>query len=119
MRKTWKVRIHLLDKNPPLFQWLAPLLHPISREDGEKRVTTGRALWIDVRYPAEFGQDGLPGALNIPLNEIRSAFGVLDKGKEYIAYCQSGRRSLSAAFLLAQYGLAAFWLEGGLAKGKK
>ncbi|MBS1199177.1 MAG: rhodanese-like proteincyclic nucleotide-binding protein [Proteobacteria bacterium] len=105
---------------PDFIEYLQkPLLHEIKRDEAEKRVAAGRALWIDVRYPAEFGQDGLSGALNIPLNEIRSAFGVLDKSKEYIVYCQSGRRSLSAAFLLAQYGLAAFWLEGGLAKDKK
>lgn len=96
-----------------------PLLHAIDRGEAEQKVAEGRALWIDVRYPAEFGQDGLPGALNIPLNEIRGAFGILDKNKEYVVYCQSGRRSLSATFLLAQYGLSAFWLEGGLAKDKK
>jgi len=96
-----------------------PLLHTLSRAESERRVAEGRALWIDVRYPAEFMQDGLKGALNIPLNEIRSAFDVLDKSKEYVVYCHSGSRSLSAAFLLAQYGLTAFWLEGGLARDKK
>ncbi|OQA32941.1 MAG: Thiosulfate sulfurtransferase PspE precursor [Betaproteobacteria bacterium ADurb.Bin341] len=96
-----------------------PLLHTLSRAESERRVAKGSALWIDVRYPAEFMQDGLTGALNIPLNEIRSAFDVLDKSKEYVVYCHSGRRSLSAAFLLAQYGLTAFWLEGGLARDKK
>lgn len=105
---------------PDFIEYLQkPLLHAIDRVEAERRVAEGKALWIDVRYPAEFGQDGLNGALNIPLNEIRSAFGVLDKRKEYIVYCQSGRRSLSAAFLLSQYGLKAFWLEGGLVKDKK
>lgn len=95
-----------------------PLLRGIDRSDAEKRVAEGHALWVDVRYPAEFMQDGLPGALNIPLNEIRAAFGVLSVKKEYIVYCQSGRRSSVAAFLLAQRGLKASWLEGGLAKAK-
>ena len=105
---------------PDFIEYLQkPLLHGIGREEAERRVAEGRAVWIDVRHPAEFGQDGLAGALNIPLHEIRSAFGILDKSKEYIVYCQSGRRSLSAAFLLAQYGLASFWLEGGLVKDKK
>ena len=92
----------------------APLLHAVERDDAEWRVASGQALWLDVRYAAEFGQDGLPGALNIPLNEIRSAFDLLDKRKEYIVYCHSGRRSSAAAFLLAQHGLNAFWLRGGL-----
>ncbi|MGE5386596.1 MAG: cyclic nucleotide-binding domain-containing protein [Betaproteobacteria bacterium] len=97
----------------------APLLHAVDRAEAECRVKSGRAVWLDVRYPAEFAQDGLPGAQNIPLNEIRSAFGVLDKEREYIVYCQSGRRSSAAAFLLAQHGLSASWLEGGLAKASE
>lgn len=96
-----------------------PLLHGVDVEEARHRVATGSAVWIDVRYPAEFGQDGLPGALNIPLNEIRSVFNMLDKDKEYVVYCQSGRRSSVAAFLLSQHGLKASWLEGGLARVKQ
>ena len=97
----------------------APLLHSLSAAEASQRVAAGEAFWLDVRYPAEYAQDGLQGALNIPLNEIRSAFGVLDGHRQYIVYCQSGRRSSAAAFLLAQYGLSASWLEGGLAKMKE
>lgn len=93
----------------------APLLHAIDFSDAENCVASGGALWLDVRYAAEFGQDGLPEALNIPLNEIRAAYDLLDKEKEYVVYCQSGRRSSAAAFLLAQHGFKAFWLRGGLA----
>lgn len=92
----------------------APLLHGLQADEARQHVAAGRAVWLDVRYPAEFTQDGLAGALNIPLNEIRGAFGVLDPAREYIVYCQSGRRSSAAAFLLAQHGLAAAWLIGGL-----
>lgn len=97
----------------------APLLHGIGYAEAERHVAERQALWLDVRYPAEFAENGLPGAINIPLNEIRSAFGLLDKGREYIVYCQSGRRSSAAAFLLAQHGFTAFWLEGGLGGTEK
>lgn len=93
----------------------APLLHAMAPADARQQVAQGRALWLDVRYPAEFAQDGLPEANNVPLNEIRTAFGVLDPRRAYIVYCQSGRRSSAAAFLLAQHGFTAYWLEGGLA----
>jgi rhodanese-related sulfurtransferase len=92
-----------------------PLLHGLSRTEAERRVAAGKAVWLDVRYAVEFSSDGLPRAMNIPLNEIRTAFGLLDRRQEYIVYCQSGRRSSTAAFLLAQHGFNAFWLEGGLA----
>lgn len=92
-----------------------PLLKAVSLEEAARRVAAGGAQWLDVRYAAEFAEDGQKGALNIPLNEIRSAFGLLDPEIEYIVYCQSGRRSSAATFLLVQYGFNAYWLEGGLA----
>ena len=95
-----------------------PLLHRISMEQAKQRVLEG-AQWIDVRYPSECQYDRLSGARNIPLSEIRNAFGVLDMGEEYIVYCQSGRRSSAAAFLLAQRGYRVFVLEGGLWGGDR
>lgn len=95
-----------------------PLLHPIGRAAADALVASGKARWLDVRYPAEFTEDGLPGALNVPLNEIRAAFGLLDRSCEYIVYCQSGRRSSAAAFLLAQNGIRTSWLKGGLVQGE-
>ncbi len=94
-----------------------PLLHAVDRQEANARVAAGTARWLDVRYPAEFAQDGLPGARNIPLNELRAAFGLLRTDIEYVVYCQSGRRSSAAAFLLAQHGFQASWLEGGLTAG--
>jgi rhodanese-related sulfurtransferase len=90
-----------------------PLLHRVSADDARVKVANG-AQWIDVRYPSEYQYDKLPGAINIPLSDIRNAFGALDKGKEYVLYCQSERRSAAAAFLLAQRGYRAFVLAGGL-----
>lgn len=97
----------------------APLLHGIGQEEAYRLVKEAKATWIDVRYASEFVQDGLPGALNIPLNELRSAFNLFDKNRHYIVYCQSGRRSSAAAFLLAQHGFRAHWLSGGLMAAEK
>ena len=94
----------------------APLLHGIDFPDAVARIKTGEAKWLDVRYAADFATDALPGAVNIPLNEIRLAFPLLEKNCEYLVYCQSGRRSSAAAFLLAQAGFRASWLTGGLAR---
>lgn len=90
-----------------------PLLHRVSPGEAARKVANG-AVWLDVRFAAECIADRLPGAINIPLNEIRNVFGSLDRGKEYIVYCQSGRRSSAAAFLLSQRGYKAYLLEGGL-----
>lgn len=90
-----------------------PLMHRVARAEAERKVADG-AVWLDVRFPAEYNVDKQPGAINIPLNEIRNLFGSLDRRKEYIVYCQSGRRSSAAAFLLSQRGYKAFLLDGGL-----
>ena len=108
----------LLRLGKPDFEELLrePLLHRISMEDARQKVANG-AQWLDVRYPSEYQYDKLPGAINIPLAEIRNAFGVLDKDREYVLYCQSERRSAAAAFLLAQRGYRASVLQGGLWSG--
>ena len=90
-----------------------PLLRRLSAAEAVQRVAAG-AVWIDSRFSAEYRIDGLPGALNIPLSEMRRAVTMLEPGKEYIVYCQSGRRSSAAAFLLSQKGYRASLLDGGL-----
>ena len=90
-----------------------PLLHRLNFEQASEKVRKG-ALWLDVRYPSEYQYDKLPGAINVPLAEVRNMFAVLDRSKEYIVYCQSGRRSAAAAFLFAQRGFTVCLLEGGL-----
>ncbi len=90
-----------------------PLLHRISYQDAKQKVAQG-AVWLDVRHPPEYRYDKLPGAINVPLNDVRNAIGVLNKTTTYIAYCQSGRRSAAAAFILAQAGYDVYVLEDGL-----
>jgi CRP-like cAMP-binding protein len=95
-----------------------PLLRRIGFDEATERVRRG-ALWLDVRYPSEYQYDKLPGAINVPLAEVRNMFAVLDRSKEYVAYCQSGRRSAAAAFLFAQRGFKVWLLQGGLKAAEK
>ena len=90
-----------------------PLLQRVRYAEGAVQVAHG-AVWLDVRYPSEYRYDRLPGAINVPLNEVRNSFAVLDPARDYIVYCQSGRRSSAAAFLFAQHGFRVSLLEGGL-----
>lgn len=90
-----------------------PLLQRIVPREAKERAENG-AVWIDVRFPVEFQQDGLPGAINVPLNDIRQTSVALEGSRDYIVYCQTGRRSSAAAFLLSQRGVRAVLLDGGL-----
>jgi CRP-like cAMP-binding protein len=93
-----------------------PLLRRLAFREAAEKVRRG-ALWLDVRYPSEYQYDKLPGAINVPLAEVRNMYTMLDRGREYVAYCQSGRRSAAAAFLFSQRGFGVWVLAGGLKAG--
>ena len=88
-------------------------MNSIDKQAADEKVASGNAIWIDVRFPSEFKHDHIEGAINAPLHELRQYAVNLDKTKEYIAYCQTGRRSSAAAFILVQCGLKAEVLKGG------
>lgn len=93
----------------------AELLQEIAPEEALRRVEEGDAALIDCRFEEEWELWRLKGARLIPMEAIRERAQGLDKAREYIVYCRSGRRSRAAAFLMRQAGLNALSLEGGIA----
>jgi rhodanese-related sulfurtransferase len=89
-----------------------PVVSTVKMAEAKKRVANG-AVWMDVRFESEYKYHHIDGAVNAPIHELREKIGWLDQDKEYIVYCQTGRRSSAAAFILAQYGIKALVLEGG------
>lgn len=94
-----------------------PFLRSVNRAEAERLVAEEKAVWLDVRFSTDYRFDRMPGAINMPLGELRNAFDVLNRDRTYVVYCRTGRRSAAAAFLLAQRGFHAFWLTGGLRVG--
>ncbi len=92
-----------------------PLLDRVTPDEAQVRVAKGN-LWLDVRHVTEFNHSHLQNAINIPLHELRMRIKELDKTKEYICYCGTGRRSSAAAFLLVQNGFKVVVLIGGVQK---
>jgi len=90
-----------------------PLLERESPDEARQKVNKG-AIWLDVRHAKEYAHSRLPKAINIPLHEVRLRMDELDKDKNYICYCSTGRRSSAAAFLLVQNGFNASVLNGGI-----
>lgn len=103
-----------LDKKDFLELLREPLLKSIARPEAERLVAAGQAQWLDVRFSSDYRFDRLPGAINMPLGELRNAFEALSRERIYVVYCRTGRLSAAAAFLLAQRGFHAYWLAGGL-----
>ena len=89
-----------------------PIVSTINFNDAEAKVAFG-AIWLDVRFLSEYKHAHIDGAINTPLHELRSHATMLDKSINYIVYCQTGRRSSAAAFILAQCGINSQVLEGG------
>jgi rhodanese-related sulfurtransferase len=73
----------------------------------------GEQLLLDVRTPEEFAAGHIPGAVNLPVDELRGRLAELPSGKTVLAYCQVGLRGYVACRLLSQRGLRAKNLSGG------
>lgn len=63
-------------------------------------------LILDVRTPGEFSAGHIPGALNIPHDELAERLAELDgsRQREIVVHCKSGRRASLAEELLASAG---------------
>jgi rhodanese-related sulfurtransferase len=95
--------------NEPLLQW-------VSYEQAREIVAKG-GKWLDVRLPSEHQNLSIEDSLNIPLYFIRLKISALDRNVPYVVYCDTGRRSSAAAFILVERGFDAYVLTGGLTSG--
>ena len=69
---------------------------------------------IDARIPAEYKEEHIYGAVNIPVEILRQQSTGFDKSKQYITYCLNDSRGMCAAFLLKLRGFNAKCLRGGV-----
>ena len=68
---------------------------------------------LDVRTPAEVQAGTIPGAVNIPLDQLRQRMDELPKDKEILAFCAVGLRGYLACRILTQHGFKCRNLTGG------
>ena len=74
---------------------------------------SGNAFLLDVREPVELSVEGVPGALNIPLGQLRTRLEELPRDREILVICRSAQRAYTATRILVQNGLDARALSGG------
>lgn len=96
------------------FDWLISkqMIRAVSAKVAQTMLETGYKV-IDVRSEEEFEYGRIPGALLIPLFELRKRMSELDLQQRYILYCHSGSRSSVAALRLTQAGFDVQTLEEG------
>lgn len=106
---------HLMRLNKEDFNSLLnePLLDWVDYDEGKKLVDGG-AVWFDVRLPTEYKAKHIKGSINIPLIFLRMKANSLDTDKKYVIYCDTGRRSSAASFLLNEKDIATYVLKDGV-----
>lgn len=87
----------------------APVLTEVALAD-----RTPKVLLLDARLPEEYWHGHVLGAINLPLRFLRSNLSKLDPRIEYWVYCDTGRRSASATYLLCEQGFNAKLVKGGV-----
>ncbi|MBE9500457.1 rhodanese-like domain-containing protein [Streptomyces sp. GKU 257-1] len=89
---------------------------PTALGTGEARTRLHELTVIDVRTPGEYAGGHLPGALNVPLDQIPRALPDIrhaaDRG-DILVVCASGARSENACRILAENGIETATLSGG------
>lgn len=72
-----------------------------------------RPFLLDVRTPLEFAASHIPGAVNIPIDDLRPRLSELPHNREIAAYCQVGQRGYLATRVLQLKGFSASNIGGG------
>ncbi|MCW8910423.1 MAG: metalloregulator ArsR/SmtB family transcription factor, partial [Gammaproteobacteria bacterium] len=95
-------------------------LEPIPREELLKRVRDDLVTVIDVRPYEEFAAGHVPGALNVPINQLEAYLQQLDSNQEVVAYCRGPHCILAfdAVEQCRKKGLTARRLEDGFPEWK-
>lgn len=59
---------------------------------------------LDVRTPQEYAEGHVPGAVNVPHDQIAARLAEIPRDKDVVLYCRSGRRAQAAADVLTTHG---------------
>lgn len=91
-----------------------PMLDLLDFDSAKAKVVSGESEWLDVRLPNEFQSAHIKGATHLPLIFLRMKIETLDSSKNYILYCDTGRRSSSASYIMNERGFNTSVLKNGL-----
>jgi rhodanese-related sulfurtransferase/DNA-binding transcriptional ArsR family regulator len=96
-------------------------MNAISNEELWSRIQLNDVIVLDVRPAKEFSSGHIPGAISIPLSELRERLNEIPNKREVVAYCRGPYCVLSpeAVKILRDEGYDATRLEEGLPEWKE
>ena len=91
-------------------------LEPVENDELVRRARAGEVTLIDVRPHEEYVAAHIPGAISVPLVELRARLGTLRKRRDIVAYCRGPYcvMALDAVELLRRKGFRAHRMEHGV-----
>ncbi len=91
-------------------------MEAVESEELLRRVKNGEVTVVDVRPPEEYRAGHIPGALSMPLPELKSRLDELPKNREVVAYCRGPYcvMAVEAVELLRKQGFKAHRMEQGV-----
>jgi rhodanese-related sulfurtransferase/DNA-binding transcriptional ArsR family regulator len=92
------------------------LLEPVEMKALLRRVRRGEVTVLDVRPSEEYRAGHIPGAVSVPLKELKSQLSKLPRGREIVAYCRGPYCVLAkeAVSFLKAKGFNARRMESGI-----
>lgn len=91
-------------------------MEPIEGEELLRRVKAGEVTVLDVRPVEEYGAGHIPGALSIPVGELKARLKELPRDRDVVAYCRGPYcvMAVEAVELLRSQGFSAYRMEQGV-----
>ncbi len=107
--------VYALDKVDFAQVMQAAFIDNIFVEDLSTENYLDKYVVIDARVPKDYEAEHIKGAINIPMEVLRTKYDELDRAKSYITYCSiNDSRGMTSAFLLKNNGFNAKCLRGGV-----
>lgn len=101
----------VLNKQDFLLLRKEPVVEEVTENEAASMLQS--PVYVDVRTDEEYNLGHLSFSANIPLGLLSLKKRLLDPAKPYVFYCDTGRRSRAAAYLLGKQGYNAMALAGG------
>jgi rhodanese-related sulfurtransferase len=116
LRGLAEARLAELDQVTTAYMTERGAMEPVGGDELIRRVRSGEVTVVDVRPVEEFRAGHIPGALSIPITELRKRLAELPKRREIVAYCRGPYcvMAIEAVELLRKKGFRAQRIEQGV-----